>query len=233
MICQAHSRERCTVARCAVLAQCFHLLDESVVYTNDDLACPGVWCGRWSHAWKATVRQFGYDLDAAHRSIGFQPPSLSDFPGKASGSWMDYVEQTLARQICARFITWVRWTGVSCQQCGCVARQSCERCVNGICGTCNAHHSHQTRPPHPLTSTFGDRQARRRLVRGERGANWGGLFVLCDYFASAEGAGLWTIVHRWRPTAVPVLERGMSLLLDHSSRGRIPLVETANLLADA
>lgn len=51
--------------------------------------------------------------------------------------------------------------------------------------------------------------------------------------ASDAGAGLWQTVHRWRPPANHSPEKGMSLLLDHSSRGRIPLADMANLLADA
>lgn len=147
---------------------------------------------------------------AAHRwALSHQYP-VGDKRGSLS-------QLDISRFICARLIAWVRWPG-----------QLVFRAENPSPTTIIG--SLVARRHHPLAEMFGDEQARLRLVRGNHGADWGALFVLCDYLADT---GLWTAVHRWRPPAAHSLEGGMSLLLDRSSRGRIPLAETANLLADA
>lgn len=183
------------MARCVVLAQCAAQVPRTVPRwfvdpapdLSPELHALAEW--KWENRYETVVQPVYPDDD----------PEL----------WY----QLLARQICARLIAWVRWPG-QCTTCHrneqtklklVVAGHNPEQVSRGMDALDRLHQHERS---HPLDDSFGDWQARRRLVRSDRGVDWGFRFVVCDYLADT---GLWTTVHRWRP---PSLWSGVDRSID-------------------
>lgn len=107
MICQAHSHERCTVARCVVLAQCAAQIPGA-------WATPGLMRSSWLHEHGYNVHPSRY-IAAEHRPEPYE----------------DHLQHDFAQIICARLIAWARWPGPWPCECSTKPRTStiCTRCI--------------------------------------------------------------------------------------------------------